>query len=347
MLSNFCATSARKLQEAPFMRGQTYSPPPFQSVLKSNDVEDPVNRWVHRTLAYLFVRAIFRTSITPNMITLSTVFLGLIAGTAFILGTPAAMVVGGICLWTAAILDGADGILARAKNLHSEFGRALDGSADSLVAIFTVFPAFYHVWVTYQNPWHLVLMVPALGLTVVHLAVYDFYKESYLRATRPGEGSEGHDADHIADTVESAREQGPIVRWAMRWILVPHLERQKAFIQWLNPAAWRLGQRLHSDPRTSQIYREENLWPMRLWALISLAPHSYLMAICAMLDRLDVYLYIRVFAMNGVFLVAALWQRHATERTIERLEGSDRSTRGDFVLGTSPLRPTREQGSQV
>jgi hypothetical protein len=82
--------------------------PHFSSVLKSNDVEDPVNRYVHRTLAYLFVLSIFRTRITPNMITLSTVVVGLIAGCAFVWGTPIAMFVGGACLWAAAILDGAD-----------------------------------------------------------------------------------------------------------------------------------------------------------------------------------------------------------------------------------------------
>jgi hypothetical protein len=58
---------------------------------------------------------------------------------------------------------------------------------------------------------------------------------------------------------------------------------------------------------------------MRLWALVSLAPHSYLMAICAMFNRLDIYLFIRVFLMNGIFLVALIWQRHATRRTIQEL----------------------------
>lgn len=62
---------------------------------------------------------------------------------------------------------------------------------------------------------------------------------------------------------------------------------------------------------------------MRLWALTSLAPHSYLMAICAMLNRLDIYLFIRVFVMNGIFVIAAVWQRHATHRTIEELSGAD------------------------
>jgi phosphatidylglycerophosphate synthase len=132
-----------------------------------------VNRYLHRTLAYLFVKSIFRTPITPNMITVFAVMIGFAAGCAFIWGTPTAMFVGGAGLWAAAILDGADGILARAKSLQSEFGRALDGSADALVAVFTVFPAFYHIWVTYHNPYHLALMVPALGLAIVHLAVYD------------------------------------------------------------------------------------------------------------------------------------------------------------------------------
>jgi len=303
------------------MRAQMAQLPPFRSVVKPNDVEDPVNRYLHRTLAYLFVKSIFRTPITPNMITVFAVMIGFAAGCAFIWGTPTAMFVGGAGLWAAAILDGADGILARAKSLQSEFGRALDGGADSLVVVFTVFPAFYHIWVTYHNPYHLALMVPALGLTIVHAAVYDFYKESYLRGTRPGQGAEGHDADEIAEIVEAARSKGPIVRLAIKHILVPHLMRQKAFINWLNPDSWRLSQLLQSDDQTAEMYRDENVWPMRLWALVSLAPHSYLMAICAMFNRLDVYLFIRVFVMNGIFLVAIIWQRHATRRTIERLAG--------------------------
>ena len=330
----------------PAMRSEAASLPRLSSVLKSNDVEDPVNRYLHRTLAYLFVRSIFGTPITPNMITLSSVVIGLVAGCAFIWGSPTAMLVGGACLWGAAILDGADGILARAKDLQSEFGRALDGSADALVAVFTVFPAFYHIWVTHHNPYHLALMVPAVGLTVVHLAAYDFYKESYLRGTRPGQGGEGRDADAIEESVEAARHEGPIIQMAMKYILVPHLERQKAIVSWLNPDAWRLSQLLQSDDQTSEIYRKENLGPMRLWALVSLAPHTYLMAICAMLDRLDVYLYIRVFLMNGIFLVAIFWQRRATRRTIEeltRLGNLEVRSAGDV---TTLLRP-RESTSRV
>ena len=71
-------------------------------------------------------------------------------------------------------------------------------------------------------------------------------------------------------------------------------------------------------------------------ALVSLAPHTYLMAICAMADRLDVYLYIRVFLMNGIFLVAAVWQRQATCRTVDELA----RVGAIKVSGTEPSRAT-------
>lgn len=293
--------------------------PPFRSVLKARAVEDPVNVYIERPLAYAFVKGVFRTRLTPNGVTLLAILCGVLAGVMFVWGVPYAMVAGGALMWASSIFDGADGILARAKNLQSEFGRALDGAGDAIVAVFTVFPAFYHIWVTNHDPRQVVLMVVALATTIVHLVAYDFYKESYLRATQPGRGGEGQDADEIAETVEAAASEGAIIQLAMKYVLVPHLRRQKAIIHWFNPEAWRLRQLLQSNDQTVEIYGKTNFWPMQLWALLSLSPHTYLMAICAMLDRLDVYLFIRVFVMNGIFLAAVIWQRHATCRTIERL----------------------------
>ncbi len=43
------------------------------------------------------------------------------------------------------------------------------------------------------------------------------------------------------------------------------------------------------------------------------------MAWCAMADRMDIYLWIRVAVMNGIFLVAILWQRAATRKTLDAL----------------------------
>ena len=293
--------------------------PPFRSLLKSTEVEDPVNICVHRPLAYAFVWSIFRTPITPNGVTLMAILAGLASGAFFLSGTPTAMIAAGALLWTAAILDGADGILARAKGQASQFGRALDSAADVIVAVATVFPAFAHLYFKDQNTTHLWLMGPAIGLTAVHLWLYDFYKENYLRRTRLDRGGEGEDPEQVARLVESAKAKGAITHFAVKHVLLPYVQTQQKIIRLLDPLAVVGRNDVARNEKTAAIYRRHNQGPMRLWAIVSLAPHSYLMAICAMCDRLDVYLYLRLFGMNAIFLVAALWQRRATRATVDDL----------------------------
>ena len=55
------------------------------------------------------------------------------------------MIWGGALLWASAIMDGADGILARARNSQSAFGRALDGAADWIVGLSSVAACLYHL----------------------------------------------------------------------------------------------------------------------------------------------------------------------------------------------------------
>ena len=294
--------------------------PPFASLLKSRAVEDPVNLYLHRPLAYAFVWLTYRTRLTPNQVTFLAMAVGIAAGGMWIWGSPVGMVAGGIMLWASGILDGADGILARAKNMQSEFGRALDGTADVVVCVFTVFPGFYHLWVQQQNPTHLWLMVPAVGTAVLHIYLYDYYKESYLRQTRLDRGGEADDLAAVIERRERVkREGGPWhVRIAMKLLLDLHLNQQRV-ITLTNPQALRDGKRFVRNEETARIYEENNLGPMRLWAFISLCPHTYLMAICGMMDRLDVYLWIRLGLMNVVFLAVLLWQRRATDKTMREL----------------------------
>jgi hypothetical protein len=46
-----------------------------------------------------------------------------------------------------------------------------------------------------------------------------------------------------------------------------------------------------------------------------------------MLDRLDIYLWLRLVACNVLFAIVMLWQRHASRRTWQDLE----------ILGLEPI----------
>jgi phosphatidylglycerophosphate synthase len=311
--------------------------PPFSSVLKSRDVEDPVNLWVHRPLAYGIVALVYRSSITPNQITLVAFILGLMAAACWFVGTPALMVTGGILLWSSAILDGADGILARAKQMQSEEGRALDGTADFLASAATVVAGFYYLWPSPFEPLSPTLMVVAWVTTVAHVYLYDYYKETFLHATRPGRGTPRETAEQVAEKLRRHREQGSglVVRFALH-SHIGLLTNQRRVVGLTNPASLELD-KLPVTPESARIYRRRAYGPMQVWTAISLCPHTYLFSISAICLRLDLYLWFRAVVANAIFVFALIWQRWATARALEEI----RQLQQRGASGDAPARPSQ------
>ena len=294
--------------------------PAFESLLKSRDVEDPVNLWVHRPLAYGFVALIYRSAVTPNQITLLAMLVGITAGACFIDGSRTAMLWGGALLWASAILDGADGILARAQRSFSELGRALDGTADAVVATATVLPAGYHLWVTQHDAGVLVLLLVAIVSAVLHIELYDYYKESYLHMTDPHwDGHPERIADAEARLARAKSEHLGLAARIASSMYVGLVTAQTRLVALTNPWGSREQLDFEVSDESVDIYRRNNRGPMKLWAIISLAPHSYMMAILAMLDQLEIYLWLRLLLANAIFAVVMLWQRRASRRTREQL----------------------------
>ena len=295
--------------------------PPFADVIKGRDVEDPVNLWLHRPLAYGFVALTLRTPLTPNQITVMAMLCGVTAAAFWPVGTPLLVTLGGILLWSSAVLDGADGIMARAKDMHSELGRALDGSADMIVAVCTVFAAFWHIWSLHQDLLQVTFMPVALLTAAAQIWLYDFYKECYQNSTNPAWDGQTTGRPQVEARLAQARaEKAPrISRFAWRAML-DMLGHQHRTLRLTNPGSIREGLRFPVSDETVAIHREHNYWPMQLWALVSLCPHTYLMSICAIFNRLDLYLWYRVLVGNVIWIAAIILQRRATRRTLAELE---------------------------
>jgi len=294
--------------------------PPFASVLKSRDVEDVVNLWLHRPLAYVFARLVYPTPLTPNQVTLLAMLVGIASGVAWAIGTPEMMVAGGILLWSSAILDGVDGILARAKQMYTDLGRALDGAADSVVVFASVAGGFYHLWRDHPDTLSYTMVLLCIVSAVLHTHLYDFYKESYMHSLNPEfDGrfqTEGDLAQRLQELKGEAGHWTAKVATDMTRGLV---RNQTALVRVLDPDGSRAGLQFTGGEQTAAIYRKHNRRVVKAWSYISLAPHAYCFSICGMVDRLDIYVWIRVVPMNVMFLVIQLWQRRASTATRHEL----------------------------
>jgi len=291
--------------------------PPFSQVLKSREVEDPVNLWVHRPLAYAFCWLIYRTPITPNQVTFLAILLGLAATVCWVIGTPALMIWGGALLWSSAIMDGADGILARAKNMQSAFGRALDGSADMIVGLGTLGACVYHLIQKGADGPMIAMAALAFLTTIWQFNLYDFYKELHMRQTRLDRGGESDTAEEAKVRRQSDEvKHGPWYTKVSIAMYADYLDLQDRIIRRTNDSARSLLNGVKRSPESVEIYRQHNRLPMQFWMAVSLAPHSYLFSIFGMFDRLDMYLYLRLAVMPVVMIAALITQRRATQRTV-------------------------------
>ncbi len=148
-----------------------------------------IDIYLNRPIASLIVRAVFNTSITPNMITLFSGIIGLIGAFFFTRGEYSYFVFGGIFAQLSSIIDGADGMLARAKNLTSSWGSYLDLIFDRIVD-YALFISISIGGAKYYNNSDL-LFLGSLGAGLVLLQINILYlTRSYQQKKETGETGE-------------------------------------------------------------------------------------------------------------------------------------------------------------
>ncbi|MDR1809007.1 MAG: CDP-alcohol phosphatidyltransferase family protein [Prevotella sp.] len=106
--------------------------PTLESTLKSSDTEEFIDIHFYRPIGYCWARLFRRTGVTPNTVTIASIFLGIGAGLCFYFDSLWITLLGIFLLVWANSFDSADGQLARMTKQFSALGRMLDGFAGDM-----------------------------------------------------------------------------------------------------------------------------------------------------------------------------------------------------------------------
>src|SRR5437660_420590 len=98
----------------------------YKKSLKMVEVEEYFDLFFYRPLAFLLVKTVYRTSITPNQLTITAIIVGLLSGFTFARG-PHYWALGAVLFALYNIIDCSDGQLARIKKNGTHAGRIVDG----------------------------------------------------------------------------------------------------------------------------------------------------------------------------------------------------------------------------
>ncbi len=297
--------------------------------LKPLEVEETIDVWVHRPPAYLLARMLFPTPISPNMVTVGSIVLGCAAGVAIFAHFPGHLPIAGLLVFLSAVVDCADGMLARLRKSSSAFGRMLDGVADLVVSVVVAGGGAWLVVRKFPSPtWHLLLAAGLCTLTIVtssfHTAMYDYFKNVFLHMTHPSY-SEGEDVE-----AAEARNRAQRASWSfvvrVAWVLYFfYVKSQRDVSDGFDPGARKLTRAYPTfSERGAAVYRARAGGLMRLWrTFFGFGSLVFGLAVSIALDVTEYYLLYRLVLLNALFYgYMRPAQRRATELTLRDLAGA-------------------------
>jgi phosphatidylglycerophosphate synthase len=148
-----------------------------------------VDRLINRPLASLIVRAAIRLNLRPNHLTVAAFFLSLAGAAAFLAGNQRGFIVAGLLIYAGTLFDGADGMLARSRNLCTRFGAYLDLYLDRVTDFFVLGAMVTGYYL--QSGRLGFFFLSLFGLAAYMLQMVLYYLEREYKKIQAGSGASG------------------------------------------------------------------------------------------------------------------------------------------------------------
>lgn len=264
----------------------------YKKSLKMIEVEEILDLVFYRPLAFLFVKLVYNTNITPNQITWIAVVFGIVGGLLLMTNLPLALLIAGVFYIIYDVLDCSDGQLARLKQNGTLTGRIVDGFSDYIVSTF----AYLGIGIgfaTHSNDplfyWGLTILA---GLSnAAHSIALDFYRNQFLDYALNRESILGDDLEKYESEYNRLKAQG--TNLIDRVLIQIYLKYSRIQIG-LSSKKLNVETKLFNPKE----YYKKNKLMIRFWTFIGPTTELTFLIICVMINRLDIFLYGMVTVLN-------------------------------------------------
>jgi len=279
----------------------------FRESLKSESYQSDeiINIYLLRPVAAAIVWLIEPMGITPNQVTVSAILVGIASGIVYALNTPFAVAAAGLLVTAKDVLDDADGQLARAKGQYSRRGRFLDSIGD-FVADAVIF-AGITLSVLHTEPGAVTVLLGVLSFAGITLRVsyHVYYQVSFLHL------EDRYRMNRITEEITEEDRRGDPVALRLQQVFLLLYGWQDRLMSSLD--RWCLGKNPAAE--LLPVWYSDR-FALRSSGMMGLGTELALLAVCSLLGRLDVYLFLNVFLMNGILLSNILYRKFFLARNL-------------------------------
>ncbi len=233
----------------------------YRKSLKSFDTEEHIDLAFYRPLGFAWAYLFRKIGVTPNAVTVASIFLGVGAGVCFYFDNIWISVLGIFLLVWANTFDSCDGQLARLTGSYSPLGRILDGLSGDLwfLAIYIAvclhenhFSVFFG-----EHAWLIWAIAAAAGICHgKQAAMADYYRQFHLFHVKGREGSELDTASDLEKRLAALSWRHDFWRKITLTFYTKYTANQEAWTPWMQKLRRALAEK-YPDGQIPAAYREK------------------------------------------------------------------------------------------
>ena len=288
----------------------------YKASLKLIEVEELLDLFFYRPLAFLFVKAVYKTNLTPNQITSIALIVGMIGGFFYFFNTHYAISIGAILLITYDVLDCSDGMIARLKKNGTFFGRILDGIADYFVTVTVYLGIGFGFASNSEDPlFYWILLVLAGASNIIHAGTVDFYRNKFLDYTFNRDATLGENLKEFEEESEKLNNvSGKYFQKFVVWIYLKYSSAQ------LKASAGKDSSDIIKYDRDDYLKRNKRI--LHFWTYLGPTTELTLIIVASFFNRLDLFIWIIVVVWNLYALLLFIVQTQINKKIkLENLVG--------------------------
>lgn len=297
----------------------------FENSLKSNDTEEQIDIWFYRPIGYQIALFCARIGMTPNTVTIISIFFGVAAGILFYYQDLWINVIGMLLLVFANSLDSADGQLARMTNNKSRLGRILDGAAGD----FWFISIHIAICLRSQNEgWSALIWVPGVlaGFShIVQSAMADYYRNVHLFFIKGTSGSE------LDNSVDLQREYDQLTwsgNFGMKLIARNYLNytrMQEAFSPRLQKLLSAVKEKFQGGlpPQLVVDFRAKNKPLMKYTNIVQFNTRVLFLFLWLFIDQAWIYFFFDIFILNPILIYMCTEQEKVSGHFYQKIVSKD------------------------
>lgn len=279
----------------------------YEASLKSIETENLVDRAFYRPIGFRIARALRNTGITPNMVTIVSIFVGAAAGYLFYPHDIWLNICGILCLISANILDCVDGQLARLTGIKSAIGRILDGVAGDIW--FTCIYVGFALRLSNEYPgfgtgWFFVFAVTSGLSHLLQANITDYYKTLHLFFISKEKGKEFQTVDQINRQYQEMKPGvDKVFFFFYRWYSLFQMKATPQLQRMLRRLHERYGEDIPEEIRLK--FRKQSSELMKKYIdLLTFNGRTIVMFVIVLIGQVWVYFIYEIIILNIVLAIS-------------------------------------------